>query len=90
MKPGHGFHVYGAHLEYAQVFNGMQELRCGVQTELITAAEGGSKQAAAHQFKIRRKALEGGSSRLVLADVGCPDCLVDVLAPDNAGEREHR
>ena len=73
----------------------------------IAAAEGGSKQVAARQFKIDakrvrewcsqkekltalRKRGEDGSQYQLLADVGCPNCLVDVVAPDNAGEQESR
>ena len=52
----------------------------------ITTAEGGSKQAAACQFKI----VVFGSQYQLLADVGCPNCLVDVVASDNAGERARR
>ena len=33
---------------------------------------------------------EDGSQYQLLANVGCPNCLVDVVAPDNAGEQESR
>ena len=58
LKPGSGFHLYGHAYKYPRVCNGMQELRRGIQTELIAAVEGGSKQATAHQFKIDAKLLK--------------------------------
>ena len=33
---------------------------------------------------------EDGSQYQLLANVGCPNCLVDVVAPDNAGEQDSR
>ena len=70
----------------------MARRSCNVAFKLkaVAAAEGGSKQAAAHPFQIvaKRVTVVFGSQDQLLTDIRCPNCLVDVVAPDNAGERE--
>ena len=55
----------------------------------FATAEGESKQATACQFKKTQseyKIVVFSSQYQLLADLGCPNCPVDAVAPDNTGE----
>ena len=63
-----------------------------INLKAMAAAQGGSKQAAARQFEIDTKRVRiGGVPQPVLAPRRrrVLNCLVDVVAADNAKEGDH-
>ena len=78
---------------YPSVWNGTQELRRGVQAEGYRCCGGRKQVGRCSPVQDRRKASKRvmfGSQYQLLADLGCCNCRVNVLAADNAGERARR